>query len=263
MTSNADLLTVAQKAVDRARDYLQTHRPSAIIAKGDRDVASDVDYAIERDLRDALSRSTPTIGFLGEEEGTSGNMTGLVWVLDPVDGTVNFTHGHPLVSVSLALLDDSRPVLGIVDIPAMGLRYWAANGEGAFRNGTPIKASSTQHLRDALIAIGDYAVGDGAADRNATRLALTGRLAAHVQRIRMHGSAAVDLAWLASGVIDGVVILANNPWDVAAGVAIAREAGALVLGADGSMHDMAATETIGVAPALEASLLSLLPDQLS
>jgi myo-inositol-1(or 4)-monophosphatase len=108
--------------------------------------------------------------------------------------------------------------------------------------------------------MGDYAVGHDANDRNARRVALTGRLASRVQRIRMHGSAAVDLAWLASGIVDAALILANNPWDVAAGTVIARESGALVLDIDGSQHDNASSATIGVVPSLKDHLFDILHD---
>jgi myo-inositol-1(or 4)-monophosphatase len=260
MTRHVDFLPVAQQAMDEARDYLCSHPPGSVSFKGDRDMASDVDLAIEHHIRGSLARATPNIGFMGEEEGSFGDTTGLVWALDPVDGTVNLLHNHPLVAISLALLDNNRPVLGVIDMPAFGCRYWAVQDHGAHRDGIPIAVGRTTRLSDALVAMGDYAVGHDANDRNASRVALTGRLASRVQRIRMHGSAAVDLAWLASGIVDAAVILANNPWDVAAGTVIARESGALVLDIDGSQHDNASSATIGVVPSLKDQLLDILHD---
>jgi myo-inositol-1(or 4)-monophosphatase len=113
-------------------------------------------------------------------------------------------------------------------------------------------------LRDAVVSIGDYAVGLGAAVKNELRLAITARLAEHAFRVRMHGSAAIDLAWLADGRIDAAIIMANTPWDMTAGVAIAREAGAVVLDRDGTSYTSQSEATIAVAPALVNEVLAVL-----
>jgi myo-inositol-1(or 4)-monophosphatase len=257
MTDYADLLPVAHEAADFARDYVLTHHPGTLVAKGERDMASEVDYAIERQLRAMLTTATPGAGFVGEEDGAEKGSTALAWAVDPVDGTVNFTHGHPLVCNSIALLFEGRPVLGIIDSPFLGQRYWAVEGQGAFRDGDRIHASATDQISQALVAVGDYAVGTDADSRNALRLALTGRLAARVQRIRMHGTAAMDFAWLASGTIDALVMLANNTWDVAAGTVIAREAGALVVDATGNEHNSQSDTTLGIAPGLRDEFIAL------
>jgi myo-inositol-1(or 4)-monophosphatase len=257
MTEFVDLLPLAHRAVDVAREQLLSGQPGRLTPKADRDMASELDYAIERTLRDLLANETPNIGFLGEEEGSVAGTNGLDWALDPIDGTVNFLHGHPLVCVSLALLDHGRPVLGIVDAPFLKTRFWAVEGHGSHRDGELITASETRHLGEAIVAVGDYAVGKDADEKNVPRLALTGRLASTVQRVRMHGSAAIDFAWLACGTIDALVMLANNTWDVAAGTIIAREAGALVLDIAGRQHDQQATSTVGVASGLRDEFLAL------
>ena len=106
--------------------------------------------------------------------------------------------------------------------------------------------SGTSRLSDAIVAIGDYAVGSGAASKNRLRLALTARFAEAVQRVRMTGTAALDLAWLAEGKIDAALTLSNHPWDMAAGVAIAREAGAVVIDRDGTSHCPRSSVTLAV-----------------
>ena len=121
------------------------------------------------------------------------------WTLDPIDGTVNFAHDVPLFAVSLALIRDQRPVLGVIDLPAMDSRYWAAQGHGAHRDGRALKVRDVDRLDDAVLAIGDYAVGPGATDKNRIRLNVTELLAGRALRVRMLGSAAIDLAWLAGG----------------------------------------------------------------
>jgi myo-inositol-1(or 4)-monophosphatase len=228
-----------------------------LTAKGDRDMASEVDFAIEAQVRAFLAEHTPHIGLLGEENGTTGGTGELLWALDPVDGTVNFIHGSPLCAISLGLVTEKRSVLGVIDLPFLGSRYSAAEGNGAHVNGKPIGVSTTDRMDDAVVAIGDYAVGIGAEEKNNTRFTLTHRLVAKVQRIRMHGSAAIDLAWLAAGKIDAVIMLSNKPWDTSAGVVIAREAGALTVDHDGTPHSFEAHATIGANPELLAPVLEL------
>lgn len=258
MTEYAGLLPVAHRAVDIARDIMRTMQPGALTAKGDRDMASEVDYAIEEQVRDFLARRTPDIGFLGEENGSSGATDGAMWALDPVDGTVNFIHGSPLCAISLGLVTQNRSVLGVIDLPFLGGRYSAAEDSGAELDGEPITVSGITDPRQAVVAVGDYAVGEGAEQKNRARFAMTQRLAANVQRVRMHGSAAIDLAWLAAGKIDAVAMLANKPWDTAAGVVIAREAGARTVDLDGSPHRTDSQATIAISPGIFREMLSLL-----
>ncbi|WP_425321284.1 inositol monophosphatase family protein [Couchioplanes caeruleus] len=236
---------------------MTTMQPGVLTAKGDRDMASEVDYAIEEQVRAFLSHKTPDVGFLGEENGTSGSTNDLMWALDPVDGTVNFVHGSPLCAISLGLIVGSRPVLGVIDLPFLGERYSAVEGAGAEADGRRITVSSVSKVSEAVVAVGDYAVGDRAAQKNSERFAMTERLTAKVQRIRMHGSAAIDLAWLAAGRVDAIAMLANKPWDTAAGVIIAREAGAQVVDRDGLPHDTCVQSTVAAHPALLPAVLSL------
>ncbi|RKR88821.1 myo-inositol-1(or 4)-monophosphatase [Micromonospora pisi] len=257
MTEYGALLTVAHEAVDLARDMMRTLRPGVLTGKGDRDMASEVDFAIERTLRAFLAERTPQVGFLGEEEGTSGAGEELTWSLDPVDGTVNFVHGSPLCAVSLGLIARQRSVLGVIDLPFLGNRYSAALGQGAFCDGERIHASRTGDLGEALVALGDFAVGEDATGRNAHRLAITAAFAERAQRVRMFGSAAIDLAWLAHGRLDAFVMLSNKPWDTSAGVIIAAEAGARLADLDGSPHTADSGATIGASEALLPAVLAL------
>jgi myo-inositol-1(or 4)-monophosphatase len=162
--------------------------------------------------------------------------------------------------VSLGLVDKDMPTLGVIDLPFLNIRYSAAEGAGAQANGSGIRVSDAGELETAIVAIGDYAVGEDAQERNRPRLALTQELAARVQRIRMFGSAAIDLVWVADGRIDANIMLSNNPWDTAAGVVIAREAGAAVVDLDGSPHSMAAHATIAASPKLVADLVELIAE---
>ncbi|MER7211090.1 inositol monophosphatase family protein [Streptosporangium sp. NPDC000239] len=252
------ILPIAEQAVTIAADIVRTRLPGAVTAKGDRDMATEVDYAVEHAVRDFLTRETPEIAFLGEEEGGPAGEEGQVWALDPVDGTANLLHGIPLCGVSLGLIDNDTSILGVIDLPFLGSRYSAAHHRGAHLNGHPIHCGRTDDLTEAIVGIGDYAVGQAADARNRLRLAVTGELAARVQRVRMFGSAAVDLAWVAEGRIDAAIMLSNKPWDTAAGVLIAREAGAVVVDLDGTPHTVNAQATIATTPAILTDLLDLI-----
>ncbi|MFI5623787.1 inositol monophosphatase family protein [Nocardioides sp. NPDC051685] len=249
-------VAAAHEAVDVADAILRASRDHSVAFKGDRDPVTETDLAIERAMRNSLHRTTPEAGFLGEETG--GSTDGLAWVLDPIDGTANFTHGVPMTAVSLALLDHGEPIIGLIAVQAEGVRYAAMRGQGATRDGDPISASACTQLRSAMIALGDYATGPDAAERNQTRLRITAVLAARAQRVRMLGSAAIDLAWVAAGKLDASVMLSNKPWDTAAGVLLAREAGARVTDLEGRTHDLASTATIAAAPGVGGTLLDAL-----
>ncbi|MBO0855841.1 MAG: inositol monophosphatase, partial [Nocardia sp.] len=153
------------------------------------------------------------------------------------------------------LMRNGRPVIGVIRAPQLNLEYYASERGGAFGNGQPIAASCTQHLRESIVSIGDYAVGANSVVRNKDRFAIAQALATTVERVRMFGSAALDLAWVAEGRTDGCVIMSNKPWDMAAGVLIARESGATVMDSDGTPHSVDSRHTLAanrlIAPALQ------------
>jgi myo-inositol-1(or 4)-monophosphatase len=251
------LAAVAEAAVQLGRGLVHSSSLTTIRNKGDRDTVTNVDLTIEREVRAYLHEATPGIGFLGEEDGGSPLTASNVWILDPIDGTANFAHGVPLCAISLALVRDGEPVVAVIDAPFLDLRYIAAKGNGARANSRAIHASTTSALDRAIVAIGDYAVGSAAVSKNPRRLRLTAALAERVERIRMFGTAALDLAWVAEGRIDAAVMLSNKPWDTAAGVLIAREAGAHVTDIDGVPHTFTSTETVAASPAISNELLAI------
>jgi myo-inositol-1(or 4)-monophosphatase len=255
-----DLLLIAGGAVDAAARLLVQGRShlGGLIAKGDRDYASRVDFLIEDSIRDALAAVAHEIPFLGEERG--GHLRApLLWVLDPVDGTTNLIKGSPLCSISLALLSEGQPIFGIVDLPLLGERYVARAGAGAYLNGARLRTPDVRRLADAVVGITDFAVADDRAVENPVHIALLAGLAPRALGIRAHGSAALDLAWLAAGRLNASVMLSNRAWDVSAGVLLAREAGALTYDWDGSEHGVGSRFTIASAAGLKSILLELLP----
>lgn len=261
MTVYSELARVAQDAVRIGTARIRAATPDDVREKGDRDLVTATDEAVEQELSAYLQARTPEMGFLGEERGyRDAGDHDLVWTLDPIDGTSNFAHGLPLCAVSLALLHHREPVVAAIACPFLGLEFTATQGGGAFCNGERIHASTTTNLAESIISIGDYAVGADAAAKNERRLRLTALLAERVERIRMFGSAVLDLAWVATGNTAGTVLMSNKPWDTGAGVLLAREAGARVLDASGQPHRFESAETIAAAPGIADDILNLVQD---
>jgi len=256
-----ELLGIATEALGIARRIIRSRLPGAIRAKGDRDIVTDIDLAVEEAVREFLSRETPHIGFLGEEHGRIGpDGDAPWWTLDPVDGTSNLSRGIPLCGVSLALVSGGNAVLAAIDLPFLEVGYTAAAGQGAYLDGERIHVAETREPSDAVVSIGDFAVGPGAEHNNRVRLNLLAALGARVHRVRMLGSAAIDLAWVAQGKLDASIILSNLPWDTMAGVLLVREAGGAVLDRDGSDHTVGSAVTVAVCPGLREHIMATLAD---
>jgi myo-inositol-1(or 4)-monophosphatase len=251
--NTARLLLAAEHAVDAGARIMRRGRShiGALIAKGDRDFATDVDMHIEAAVRDSLAAVSPEIPLLGEETGGEWADGGEArWVLDPIDGTINFSKDSPLCSISLSLVVAGQPVLGIVDTPLLGERFVARQGGGAYLNGAKIEVAQVDDLHEAMVGLADFKVGAGSEEENRVHLALLAHLARRCLRVRMHGSAALDLAWLAAGRLHATAMLSNLPWDVTAGLLLVREAGGTVYDYDGSPHDEASRYTIASDPSL-------------
>jgi myo-inositol-1(or 4)-monophosphatase len=256
MEDYRSLLPIAREAVAIAHRIVSSRSPFSVTAKGERDMVTDVDLAVEDAVREFLARETPHIGILGEEQGRTGDEDReLWWALDPVDGTANFARGIPLCAVSLGLVSGRRSVLAVIDLPFLDVTYGAVEGHGAYAGDERLHCSRGRELAGAVISIGDFAVGEGASEKNRVRLSLLDRLGARAQRIRMLGSAAIDLAWVAHGKLDATVILANLPWDTMAGVLLVREAGGAVLDRDGTDHTADSSATIAVCPGLREEIM--------
>ncbi|MFJ6674534.1 inositol monophosphatase family protein [Actinosynnema sp. NPDC091369] len=254
------LADIAYNAIQIAAQKITQSRPGTVIEKSDRDTYTDIDLDIEREIKSYLSQVTPELGFAGEEQGLSENFRegDPFWALDPIDGTSNFVHGVPLSAAQLALIDESgSAVVAVIALPYQGMYYQATKGEGSHVNGSRIHVSRTPLLRQAIVSMGDYAVGKHSEERNRKRIKITAGLANNVERIRMFGSAAHDLAWLAEGRIDGVVILSNNLMDMAAGTLIAAEAGALLLDTKGDSYHPRSSDLVAGTPKILEELLAI------
>ncbi len=236
MKAIQEFFEIAWQATQIGSSTLRKSQPGSVHHKGDRDLVTDIDLAIQRDIADHLAQTTPDIALLAEESAHQPNIDAQewLWVLDPIDGTSNFVHGLPLCAVSLALLHRGRTIVAVTHAPLLGRTYHAIKDNGAFLNGHRITTSDTDSLSAAIVSLGDYAVGHEAGKQNQQRLALTAELVPRVERIRMIGAATLDLAFVAEGALDACIMMSNKPWDTAAGTLIAREAGAHLSDAQGN-----------------------------
>lgn len=250
------LLALAKQATAMAGELIRSRAPHTLTSKGDRDLGSDVDTAVEQLVRDFLRQYTPDFGFLGEEGGSTDPPEGPRWILDPIDGTINFLHGLPLYAVSLSLMHNGITLLGVIDMPSLGGQYYALNDHGSYANDQRLRVSAAQTLNTALVSIDQYTFGVGAEYTNRARRQLVEHLASRAQRVRMLGASAIDLAWTAQGRLDACIIFGNKPWDTSAGVLIAREAGARILDLHGMNHTANSSTTIAVGPSLEPELMT-------
>ncbi|MFG3420851.1 inositol monophosphatase family protein [Micromonospora sp. NPDC048063] len=250
------LLPVAHDVIDKAVDYVLRNPATAVRQKDAHEIVTDADVAIECLVRAALLQVDTTIGFLGEETGAVGNPN-TYWVLDPIDGTTNFSHGLPLSSISLGLVHDGYPILGVIAVPFLGRRYWATRAGGAYRDGARIQVSKTADLSKALVALTDYGGPQPGIDDLLCR-ELDRELTTRAQGLRRLGSTAIELAFVAEGSLDASISIWNGTWDTAAGAVIAHEAGAVVMDADGSPHSTQSRCAVAVAPALRDPILSIL-----
>ena len=225
-----DDLSLALRLADEAGAILMEHWSArtriAVRTKRAGDFVSDADHAAERHLRAALAVARPDDGWLGEETGAAvGN--GRRWIVDPLDGTTNFLRGIGHWCVSIALEEAGALVLGVVHDPVKGETFAARGGQGATLNGHAIAVSQTQAMSDALFGTGIPFGGMAHIDDHATDLA---RVMPRCAGVRRMGAAALDLAYVAVGRFDGYWERRLQPWDIAAGLVLLREAGARVEG---------------------------------
>jgi len=198
---------------------------SKIETKGVNDLVSYVDKQAEEKLVEGLRKLLPEAGFITEENTDNTRGERYNWVVDPLDGTTNFTHNLSIYSVSVALMDGEQVVLGTVYEPSRDECFWACKGQGAYCNNTKITVSEAPALKDGLIATGfpyhDFGL-------TAQYLQVLGAFMAGSHGVRRLGSAAIDLAYVAAGRFEGFFEYNLNPWDVAAGALLVQEAGGRV-----------------------------------
>ncbi|MDD2810258.1 inositol monophosphatase family protein [Rhodoferax sp.] len=238
-----------EKALDIGEAALRSRDLSPDIHEKEstRDFATNVDISVERAISKFLCTHTPEVPIVGEElspNATTSVVEREFWVIDPIDGTANFSRDIPLFGICITLIRDGQAFACGVSFPSLGERYVGIRGKGAFLNGDRLSVSGRVRMETALVGFGDFAVGTLREEKNKFRYELISRLGNDCLRVRMLGSAALQLAWLAAGRLDISVTMSNRAWDVQAGVLLVREAGGLVFDGDGSEHCIASACTL-------------------
>ena len=216
----------AQKAARKlVRDFGEVEHLQ-VSKKGPADFVSTADKTAERTLLRELGKARPGYGFLAEESGEhAGADTSNRWIIDPLDGTSNFLHGIPHFAISIALERDGEPFAGVIYEPVHDEMFWAEKGQGAHLNGRRIRVSSRHSPDESLFATGIPFKGAGNHAQFLRQLEAVMAVSAGVRRF---GSAALDLAYVAAGRYDGYWESGLKIWDMAAGIALVREAGGFI-----------------------------------
>ncbi|HHT95149.1 MAG TPA: inositol monophosphatase family protein [Clostridia bacterium] len=197
-----------------------TYRTNAV-KKGDKDYVTACDIAIQKSIAQALRQHYPDIPLIAEEKDNRDILSDSVFILDPLDGTTNFLHGYTPSCISLAYVYKEQPVFGIVHDPVADATYIAEKGKGAQLNGKPIRVSNVKNIENALITCETSPYERGDADMHFDVLK---KVFLACMDIRISGSAALDICYVAEGAADAFLTRNLSPWDVAAGICILTEA---------------------------------------
>lgn len=221
--------------------------------KGRGNVVTETDLAAETAVMALLAEHFPDHAILSEETAASTRSDGWMWVIDPLDGTKNFSRGIPHFAFTLALCHDSEPVVALTEHPLLGDRFVAVAGKGVTLNGTPVTVGDAATVFDSVVAL-DMGYDSG---RAARQLELAQRLWPGMQSLRISGSAALGFAYLSGGRWDIFVHSDLQPWDVAAGLLLVREAGGVVTNRDGTPATIESRAVVAANPGVHADFLRL------
>ncbi|MFN2501944.1 MAG: inositol monophosphatase family protein [Pyrinomonadaceae bacterium] len=249
-------------AIEMARDAGQIllekfGRDIKVSKKGDINLVTEADLASEALIIERIKSYYPKHSILAEEAGNAvvvGGDNTWKWIIDPLDGTTNYTHGYPCFCVTLALEHDGEIVIGVTFDPTRNELFSAERGRGASLNNKPIRVSDTDLLADALIVTGfpyDFKRRENFA-RHLTQFLMKSR------GVRRDGSAAIDMAYVAAGRLDGFWEEGLNPWDMAAGVLMIEEAGGQVTGYDNAKFSIYSPPILATNGLIHSEMLAVL-----
>ncbi len=225
--------------------------------KGEIDLVTNADKAAEKLLVTAITKTFPEHAILAEEGGKFGKQDAdFLWVIDPLDGTTNYAHGFPYFSVSIALLENTTPIIGVVYNPISDEMFAAELGRGAWLNDQSIRVSEVARLKQSLLCTG-FPYDMHQPNNNIERYA---KLVKQTQGVLRVGSAALDLCQVACGRLDGFWECLLNPWDIAAGALIVQEAGGTVTGITNYVFDLYKGEILASNGLVHAEMLKQLKD---
>jgi myo-inositol-1(or 4)-monophosphatase len=247
-----------------AGEILMTGRPDAARASivetstktSPTDIVTERDLASEKAIVAAILGARPEDGIIGEEGSNIESTSGYTWIIDPLDGTINYLYGSPNWAVSIAVADPSGTLAGVVYAPLVGVEYWAVRGEGGYRIDRDGEVRLPK-VEDVDLSHALFATGFGyKTERRAQQIRVMSHVLPQIRDIRRKGSAALDLCMAASGIVNGYFERGAHPWDYAAGALVARESGCIVSGLRGNPES--ATLVVCAPPKLHAQIVSLL-----
>lgn len=256
MTDLRDALDIARQVAGEAADLIRGAEDDVghiRFKSNPRDLVTEWDTRAEDLIRGRLEALAPSIPILGEEGGASGDTsTSDRWLVDPIDGTVNFSHGLPLFATSIALERDGEPVVGAVVAPALDWSFYAASGHGAFLGDRRLRVSSIDELSKSILATGF------AYDRATSRhnFAEWEHFQCRAGACRRLGAASLDLCMVGRGLLDGFWETRLHAWDLAAGAVIVREAGGTVTGITGDHFAAEGGHAIATNGAIHSQVLA-------
>ncbi|TSC88074.1 MAG: myo-inositol-1(or 4)-monophosphatase [Microgenomates group bacterium Gr01-1014_7] len=231
---DSEFLKVAKQAAIEAGKIVKKYYQSELTLynKGHfTNFATEADLQTEKKIIEIIKRNFPTHNIIAEESGGVKSKSEYTWVIDPIDGTIAFVDGIPTFGISIGLLKNNEPFLGVISLVATSQLYWAEAGTGAFLNGKRISTRKISNLENCTIAFG-YGHKDGLAILDSFFRPLMGR----VRQIYLFGSAVSSMCYIARGMIDSYII-SGHVWDVAAGAIIVKEAGGKVTDLGGNKPD--------------------------
>lgn len=258
-------LHTAIEAAIAAGDIIRRKFPQTreITSKGWRDIVTDADFAAQKAISRIITQRFPDHAFLSEEGRHDIDLSAPIptWVVDPLDGTTNYSHRFPSFCVAIALAHYDEIQVGVVHDPLRAQTYFAEKGRGAFVRGAKGRARAKRLHVSNLTDIGDSLISVDWARKPEVReriVAALGRIAAECRSIRAVGSAQLGLAYVAAGYLDGYYHLALQPWDVAAGALLVTEAGGKISTPSGSAWRLGIAEAVASNGALHAAILKSL-----
>ena len=223
--------------------------------KGFRDLVTELDLASQKKVIEIITGAFPEHRIIAEEGSRELDLSGPVWIVDPLDGTTNFVHGLPIYGVSICLAIDGRPKAGVVFDPEREELFAACAGKGAFLNSNPIRVSDVEELSQALVVTGFAYDLEKSLDRD---LAWFSRMLTHTQGVRRLGSAALDLAYVACGRMDSFWEHGLHAWDMAAGVLLVQEAGGEVTDLGGGTFDLLSGRVLAGGKGIQDQMVEVL-----
>ena len=249
-----ETLEIAKKSALIGNEILKDNynKIQTISSKGRKgDLVTNVDLEVENKIKEYLTEKTPDISINAEESGKLNKSSDLTWCIDPLDGTTNYSHGYPFFGTSIGLVFKNKPILGAISVPYLNELYSACIGGGSFCNDNKLKVSNPINLSDSLLVTGFSYDRFETEDNNYAEFCY---LTHKTRGVRRGGAAAVDLAFVAAGKVDGYWERGLEVWDLAAGAIIVKEAGGIISDYPSGEFNLSSGRILACSPTLEEEL---------